>query len=145
MLKDIIVTFGTLIPVIYAAYSYFTNALSEFQKGLFYGFIITGTVAIVLTWILDFWIVDMKNAEKIALDYLKNEVTIQKVVSVEIRELRDGKWYFSGKWVPSNLVFTMGHRKPAFGDINKGKNFEIVVNARTGRIVSYSSTYIASV
>jgi hypothetical protein len=42
-----------------------------------------------------------------------------------------------------SIVGTVGG-PPRFGDLNAGKDFEIVIDSLTARVVGYSSTYVNS-
>jgi hypothetical protein len=137
-IKSILSTLAVALAVLIPLYGFLTNALDEFSRGLLFGALLVAFVAVVVISVFDFWVVSIAEAESLALAYLEKKEKIAKTVSVENVELRGRNWYIVGTWVPSSLVLSVG--KPTFGDINVGKKFEIMIDARRGNVVKYSST-----
>lgn len=77
-------------------------------------------------------------AEELAVEYVNKRETTQGIVSVGAAELKEMKWHVSGSWFPKGIVVTVGG-PPKFGDLNLGKDFEVVIDSHSSKVVKYSS------
>jgi hypothetical protein len=140
ILKQFLDLVVVLIAVISALVGY-ASSLSEFLRGFAVGAFVAALplIAIRLFGILRPEL-GIAAAEKLATEYENKRETIQGVVSVSDVELKEKRWHVSGSWFPASIVVTVGG-PPKFGDPNLGKDFEVVIDSRSSKVVKYSAKF----
>jgi hypothetical protein len=121
VVKSVLSTLAVAIAVLIPLYGFLTNALNEFSRGLLAGAGLVAIVAIVIISAFDFWVVNITEAQNIAIKYLQHsEPSAEEgLFEIDSTELKDNKWHLIGHFYRYGKILA---------------TFEIAIDARTGRV-----------